>query len=184
MKSDRRLVKTERAICQSLMGIMMEKPLDKITVSEVAKRADIARKTFYLHFGSLEEVLTEIEQELTDEAYEAIEKISDATPDNLLASLNQLMRKRQSFYRQALNTSPNLFLSDDLQLILERSLKQYYQAKTSLSDRQLTYWVTFLAAGIVQVYRRALQAPYVNWDEVNQTLLTIINTADQQILSQ
>lgn len=182
MKSDRRVIKTDQAICQSLMELMMTKPFDKITVSEVAEHANIGRKTFYLHFSSLEEVLTEIEQELTDEARAAIGKISDATPANLLKSLNQLMLKRKAFYQQALNTSPNLFLNDDLQLILERSLQQYYESKASLTDSELSYWTTFLAAGIVQIYRRALQAPEANWHEVNQVLLKIINTVNDKIM--
>ena len=56
MKSDRRVQYTRRALQESLVSLMREKPLQKISVKEICARADINRSTFYVHFGSPEDV--------------------------------------------------------------------------------------------------------------------------------
>ena len=50
---DRRVVRSRRAIIQAFEELLAERPLDKITVSAIAQRADVDRKTFYQHFGSI-----------------------------------------------------------------------------------------------------------------------------------
>lgn len=50
---DRRIVRSRRAIMRAFEELLAERPLDKITVSAIAQRADVDRKTFYQHFGSI-----------------------------------------------------------------------------------------------------------------------------------
>lgn len=173
MRQDRRLKKTDRAICRSLMEILTYKPFEKITVKEVAAHADIERKTFYLHYDSLETVLQEVEQHLADELADRLDQLPAVTPASLLEVLDQLMRRRQSFYCQVLNTSPNFFLNDDFQLILERNLAKYY-LRQGQERVAAAYSATFLAAGIVQVYRRFLQSPQDKWSDVRRVLEQMI----------
>lgn len=177
MRRDRRLKKTDQAICHSLMELLTEKPFEKITVKEVAARADIERKTFYLHYDSLETVLAEIEQDLAGELADKLSQLTVATPANLLEALDRLMRQHQDFYRRVLNTSPNVFLNDDFQLILERSLAKYY-LRRGAGQVAADYSATFLAAGIVQVYRRFLQSPQDKWTDVKRVLERMISNGD------
>ena len=65
MKSDRRVQYTRRTLQESLVALMQEKPLQKISVKEICARADINRSTFYVHFGSPEEVLNSITEGIT-----------------------------------------------------------------------------------------------------------------------
>ena len=51
-KIDRRQVRTKRRIRDAFMELIMEKPMEKLTIKELAERADIDRKTFYLHYDS------------------------------------------------------------------------------------------------------------------------------------
>ncbi|MBQ9794006.1 MAG: hypothetical protein IJW34_03570 [Clostridia bacterium] len=48
-KIDRRIIKTKRAIAVALLQLLSEKPLEEITITELTLKADINRKTFYLH---------------------------------------------------------------------------------------------------------------------------------------
>lgn len=63
-KIDRRIVKTKRAIRNSFAELLSEKDLNSITVSDVADKADINRKTFYNYYSGLYQVIDEIENEL------------------------------------------------------------------------------------------------------------------------
>ena len=49
-KSDLRVTKTRRLIKAAFLDLVQAKPVQKITVTELAKRAEISKGTFYLHY--------------------------------------------------------------------------------------------------------------------------------------
>ncbi|MBI2518169.1 MAG: TetR/AcrR family transcriptional regulator [Opitutae bacterium] len=55
--SDRRVVRTRQTLRDALIGLILEKGYDAITVHDIVQRANIARSTFYAHHGSKESVL-------------------------------------------------------------------------------------------------------------------------------
>ena len=65
-RPDRRHARTERRIREAFTELVMEKNVDKITIKELAERADIDRKTFYLHYSSVWDVLEEIQGEILE----------------------------------------------------------------------------------------------------------------------
>ena len=68
---DLRVIKTKRAIMQAFNELLKEKSLDKITVTELAQRAEINKGTFYLHYTDLyalyQEALENLDQ--TEEVF-------------------------------------------------------------------------------------------------------------------
>ena len=46
---DIRVKKTKRAIQKAFVALLREKPIEKITVKEIAERAEINKTTFYSH---------------------------------------------------------------------------------------------------------------------------------------
>lgn len=70
-KQDLRVTKTKRAIMTAFNELIVKKPLDKITVTELAQKAEINKGTFYLHYTDLyalyQEALLLHTQEIIDE---------------------------------------------------------------------------------------------------------------------
>jgi len=56
-KTDRRVLRTRRALHQALIALILEKRYDKITVQDIIDRADVGRSTFYAHFLDKEDLL-------------------------------------------------------------------------------------------------------------------------------
>ena len=56
-RTDRRIVRTRKAIMTAFDKLIMDHHIDKITVSAIAREADIDRKTFYLHYTSVEDLV-------------------------------------------------------------------------------------------------------------------------------
>ncbi|MET8797750.1 TetR/AcrR family transcriptional regulator [Nocardia sp. NPDC004568] len=54
---DRRVRKTRHALHRALIELMMERPYDRITVSDVITRADVGRSTFYAHYRDKDDLL-------------------------------------------------------------------------------------------------------------------------------
>jgi len=55
-KGDRRVCRTRRSLSDALVGLILEKRFDAITVQEVIDRADVGRSTFYAHFRGKEDL--------------------------------------------------------------------------------------------------------------------------------
>jgi len=55
--TDRRSLRTRRWLQAALLDLMREKPYHKITISEIAERAEVARPTFYAHFETKDDLL-------------------------------------------------------------------------------------------------------------------------------
>ena len=60
--SDRRTARTRKAIIDAFIALLTEKELNKVTVQEIADRADINRATFYKHYLDVYDLYEKIEQ--------------------------------------------------------------------------------------------------------------------------
>ncbi|MBR4328779.1 MAG: TetR/AcrR family transcriptional regulator [Candidatus Riflebacteria bacterium] len=71
-ENDLRIQKTKNAIKQNLKQMICEMPYEKITVKELAKRAQINRNTFYLHYDIIDDVLLELQIEYSTKYMELV----------------------------------------------------------------------------------------------------------------
>ena len=53
----RSAIRSRRLISAALVDLLLKKPLDKITVTDVVNRAEVNRGTFYAHFVDIPAVL-------------------------------------------------------------------------------------------------------------------------------
>ena len=66
-KNDRRVQYTKMFLKEALLALMKEKHISKITPTELCRKADINRNTFYAHYTCPADLLREIEDELYNE---------------------------------------------------------------------------------------------------------------------
>lgn len=82
LTESRRTRYTRQAMQDALIDLMRERPLAAITVKALCERADVNRSTFYAHYGSVEELLRDIEDQTMDWVRAALDQLlqqSDAT---------------------------------------------------------------------------------------------------------
>ena len=65
-KENRRVRLTKQMIQDSLIELLNDKPIEKISIKELCELADINRKTFYNHYGSQYDVLKEVGENITN----------------------------------------------------------------------------------------------------------------------
>ncbi len=64
---DRRVVKTRKAIRDALKSLVVTKGVKGVSISAIAREADIDRKTFYLHYESIDDLVESlIKEHLTE----------------------------------------------------------------------------------------------------------------------
>jgi len=80
-RMDRRQQKTRAAILQACIDLLKEKDFRHITVGDIAKRADINRGTFYLHFTDKYDMLDSFENEMAEKIERVIVENVPKEPD-------------------------------------------------------------------------------------------------------
>ncbi len=73
----RSALRSKLLIKKALAKLMHEKELDKITVSDIIREADISRGTFYAHFPDIRSVLEQIESEEIKKLVSLVNKLKD-----------------------------------------------------------------------------------------------------------
>ena len=63
---DLRVRRTLKAIRSAFYELVLTKNYSDISITELTDLAEINRKTFYLHYSSLEDLVKEVEQEIVD----------------------------------------------------------------------------------------------------------------------
>lgn len=66
-KKDRRVKRTKKMIRDALSELMKNKAFEEISVTDITKKADINRGTFYLHYEDKYDLLDQSEEEIIQE---------------------------------------------------------------------------------------------------------------------
>ncbi|WP_420640690.1 TetR/AcrR family transcriptional regulator [Candidatus Leptofilum sp.] len=114
-KEDRRVKYTKMVLKNSLLELLREKPVQKITVTEICRKADINRNTFYAHYHSPENLLSQIENELFDQLTVAIGSEMDS--EKLLLKICQVVYANQELSKIIFSEHGNQELLERIQLI-------------------------------------------------------------------
>ncbi len=75
-KKDLRYKKTHEAIQLHFRELLKTTPYEKISVTSLAKNAGINRKTFYLHYGTLDDLLQELGREIVSKGTSRVENFT------------------------------------------------------------------------------------------------------------
>ena len=89
---NRRVQMTKQLIRRSLFELLEQKPINKITISELCKKADLNRSTFYKYYGSQYDVLEDMEKEAIDKINSLLAHEPDT--NNLILLLEFLKRHK------------------------------------------------------------------------------------------
>ena len=77
---DRRVRRTRNLLGKALLALVQEKKFEQITIQDITDRADLNRATFYLHYGSKEELLADSLEGYFDDLVQQIAAKTMDTP--------------------------------------------------------------------------------------------------------
>lgn len=85
---------TKRALEESLKNLLLQKPLDKITISDIAADCGISRMTFYYHFKDIYDL---VEWACMEDARRALEgkKTYDTWQQGFLQIFEEVLENKQ-----------------------------------------------------------------------------------------
>lgn len=98
MAEDRRTRYTKSQIKEAVIELLKQKPINKISVTEVCRMVDINRGTFYLHYEDCYQVLEELQEEFCDEMISMLNSKMDEHPLDCIESLHQINQNNEDLY--------------------------------------------------------------------------------------
>lgn len=144
-REDRRTRYTKAMIHRAFFDLLREKGFDRVTVTDLCKRSDINRGTFYLHYVDKYALLDEV----IDEALDAGPILDGTQPTSMC------QRPPENDDYRLLYTQPELF-SRVTQHVIERSAPEavpQIMEETGLSEQDARALFVFTANGNLAINR-------------------------------
>lgn len=73
-------VRSRKLIKNALIDLLKEKPLDKITVTDIAGRAELNRGTFYAHYPDINSLIQSLEEEIVQTLCDLLYAVEEPNP--------------------------------------------------------------------------------------------------------
>lgn len=157
---DRRIQKTLAAIDEAFAKLLATTEYRKITVSAIAREANINRKTFYLHYSSVDDVLHHTVEQIVKRVVEEVQQATVAdNPGELLPALTSAILREiadsSHLDENLLRNIPTSELIDMISLPLQQRISQSYLEMGATPPEHLDY--------ISACYLGALFSVYETW---------------------
>jgi len=150
MKEDNQRVRiTKRMIKDSLIRLLYEESIHKLTVKQICEEAEINRTTFYKYYGSQYDLLEEMEEDLINKINDYL-SATDVAGDNeqLFAKTISLVSDNIDLCKLLVNNNIDSAFPEKLLLSLRvTQSKVYKQILHKYTKDEIEYVFHFLVGG-------------------------------------
>ena len=145
MQESRRVRMTKRMLKDSLLELLEKNPLSKITIKDICDNADVNRTTFYVYYESIEQLLTDIENDV----FEQIPLSRDVpTADShneflemLTAFFEYVRSNKQVFQILILKTDNSAFYARMIAAVKAKYKQQYFPGDSMRDEYESVYCI-------------------------------------------
>jgi len=128
-RSNRKIRYTKMVLRDSLIELMKEKPILKITIKDICELADVSRSTFYAHYNDQFDLLQSIQEETTSYLEELLDKYDGLEGKNVTTKITEEILK----YIADNSNSIQVLMSENGDVNFQKKLFAYNRQKKVLS---------------------------------------------------
>ena len=155
----RSAIRSRRMIREAYMELLKEKDLSKITVTDIIKRADLNRATFYAHYPDVRGVTEEIENEIIGKMLEVLKEFQFTsffrTPAPLLLKISRYLEEDTDFYRVLVRANGSEIFMEKLKKVFSDHMLNDSDIPESMrQSKMVELRVCYFAGGIVNLYKQ------------------------------
>lgn len=164
-KVDRRIRKSKQSIRQATIKLLTQKNLENITITEIAKEADINRKTFYNYYETTYQVIEEIENDIVTSFNEVLLKtyIKDGfeNPIKIFKILTVIIQDDFEFYSDLIKTQKvrGMSLLSKIADLLKEQANKSLPIDIFPDQYTMEASINYVIAGMLEVYKNWLENP-------------------------
>lgn len=184
-KQDMRYQRTQRFLKAALIELLQEKRIDKISVRELAERAEINRATFYLHYDSPYALLMALENQLFNTIMESYKENVMKNPDSFFVALYQCIEENYELSKILMqpHTAGDFWekLSDELQICYLDNFIDLSSA-APYDEKELAYYCAFVKDGYLSIVKlwilNGMQEPIEEMVAISMRFLSHIRISE------
>ncbi len=151
-KSDARVRYTKSILKRSLLTLLREKPINKITVKEVCELSELNRATFYTHYSDCFALMESIEQELIDAFGESLKYVNSFDVTALIEAIYIMVEQHEEACRVLVfnGVSPSV-ISRMIDLARDSSISYWRQHLNHASETEMEMLYIHLSNGLMNI---------------------------------
>jgi AcrR family transcriptional regulator len=153
-KQNRKTRYTRKALGDSLIELMRDKPVSKITIRELCQNADINRTTFYAHYRDQYDLLRQIEEETLDYIEDMLNKYDNKrSKREVLEMVEEILgfiANNSSSLQVLLSENGDIGFQKKLfrHFMLKEQVMKYFPKK-SIREETKEYWSVYIIHGSI-----------------------------------
>ena len=161
-KTDRRTLKTEKALKNGLAELLTEKEIHNITVQEISDRVDIHRVTFYKHYMDIYDLYEQLEKEVFSDLGLLILKFHEDPSRDFGRELVDYIEANPKIFKMIFSPYSTSGLRIRLIEMVEGVFRLVQTEKNAvdLNDSRMEYLSVYWASGCVAVLERWAQKDF------------------------
>ncbi len=145
--------KTRKLIRSTFAEMLSEKgTIDKITVTELVKRANINRGTFYTHYDDVYSVAEDFETEILEQFDAASADIADL--DAFVESFFDFIKENEPYYKMLCKSNEFIFAANKLVVTAANRMCELCKTVFADVDPNLEITLNIFVAGLTYEYVR------------------------------
>ena len=150
---DLRTERTKRSIANAFLELRKQKPLEKISVKELAELAYINKATFYTHYHDIYDLADQLENEFMKSIIQELPHPESIITDPALASreLHDTLVAKQDISSIIFSGSRQGYFSEKLYIVLTEYIKSKYPNKQYSLQHQIV--LSLIIQGCFHAYQ-------------------------------
>ncbi|MGN1295718.1 MAG: TetR/AcrR family transcriptional regulator [Bacilli bacterium] len=151
---DKRITKTKKAIYQALVELYVENDFEDISISQLTGKANISRKTFYLHYSSIDNVIDEIINDIyTKLKVEFSDYYSTVNFHNFILFINacicSMYLNHKELIKSIMKKDKKLIISKKIIDILHLEIEKIIKNEFEIDENIVTYFCNMMASALI-----------------------------------
>ena len=149
------MVRSRKWMIEALLQLMEEKPYEEITISEIAKRSDLSRRTFYRNFTTKEAILEANFDEMIEDYLKQLPDSDEVGPYTLGLIYFRYWKQHLTFIQALQRNGLFHILLRRFDDFVPKLNKRYKKAIIKdFSPVYFEYYTAFIAAGLWHMLER------------------------------
>lgn len=176
---DRRIIRTRQAIMEAFVGLLEEKGFEKVTVQDIADRANVNRGTVYLHFTDKYDLMEQCVETYLQLLYESCMPDGEASrlsAKALLLRTFEFIERHASIYTTLLTNQGVPTFRNRMTAMVEQGIGEHIQSceitTAGVRPEILGLFLSSAVAGLVEWWI-IHSMPYAPEELVEQLLVLL-----------
>ena len=189
-KEYRSAIRSRKMIRQAFFELLKEKSFEKITVTDIVKKADINRSTFYAHYPDVMGVVEELQEEIIQYTQSFMENVDFKdyyeNPKPYLKNIVKLVEENNELYRLLMTSAMATKQFEQLKYILIDRTLETLDVPEGFKDKfDFEFSVRFFMGGVIDVYTQWLYGVIdCSLDELTEQLANMIQRSARWVLGE